>query len=156
MIMTGGGPGIMEAANRGAFDAGAKSVGLNISLPHEQFPNPYVTPDLCFQLPLLRPAQAAFPAAGQGAGRLSRRLRHVRRTVRALTLMQTRKIKPMPVVLVGESYWRQRGRLRLSGRRRRHRPGGPRAVLVRRDGAGDLGRHPALVRGQRRAAVRPT
>ena len=49
VIMTGGGPGIMEAANRGAFDAGCRSIGLNIELPHEQNPNPYITPNLCFK-----------------------------------------------------------------------------------------------------------
>ena len=77
MIMTGGGPGIMEAANRGAHDVGAKSIGLNITLPKEQFPNPYVTPELCFQLSLFRDAQAAFSDARACSGRLSRRLWHV-------------------------------------------------------------------------------
>ncbi len=107
VIVTGGGPGIMEGANRGAFDLGAKSVGLNISLPHEQYPNPYVTPDLCFnfhyfalrKLHLLRRARAlvAFPG---GYGTFDE-------LFEVLTLIQTRKIKPMPVVLVGESYWRR-------------------------------------------------
>jgi uncharacterized protein (TIGR00730 family) len=107
VIMTGGGPGIMEAANRGAYDVGAKSVGLNISLPHEQYPNPYITPDLCFRLHyfalrklhlLLRAkALVAFPG---GYGTLDE-------LFETLTLVQTRKIKPLPMILVGEEYWRQ-------------------------------------------------
>jgi uncharacterized protein (TIGR00730 family) len=107
VVLTGGGPGIMEAANRGAFDAGAKTVGLNISLPHEQFPNPYITPDLCFRFHyfairklhfLLRArALVAFPG---GYGTLDE-------LFETLTLVQTRKIKPVPVVLVGEQYWRR-------------------------------------------------
>ena len=106
VVMTGGGPGMMEAANRGAFDAGARSVGLNISLPNEQFPNPYVTPGLCFsfhyfalrKLHFLLRARAlvAFPG---GYGTFDE-------LFEVLTLIQTRKIAPIPVVLVGESYWR--------------------------------------------------
>ena len=107
VIMTGGGPGVMEAANRGAFDVGAKSVGLNISLPHEQYPNPYVTAELCFsfhyfalrKLHFLLRAKAlvAFPG---GYGTLDE-------LFEVLTLVQTRKIKPIPIVLVGETYWRR-------------------------------------------------
>jgi uncharacterized protein (TIGR00730 family) len=106
VVMTGGGPGIMEAANRGAHDAGAKSIGLNIHLPHEQYPNPYITPELCFRfhyfalrkLHFLKRARAlvAFPG---GYGTLDE-------LFETLTLIQTRTIKPVPVVLVGESYWR--------------------------------------------------
>jgi hypothetical protein len=105
VIVTGGGPGIMEAANRGAFDAGAKNVGLNITLPQEQFPNPYITPDLCFQFRyfalrkmhfLLRAkALVAFPG---GYGTLDE-------LFDALCLVQTRKMPPLPIVLVGEGYW---------------------------------------------------
>jgi uncharacterized protein (TIGR00730 family) len=106
VVTTGGGPGIMEAANRGAFDAGAPTVGLNITLPREQFPNPYVTPELCFRFHyfalrklhfLLRAkALVAFPG---GFGTFDE-------LFELLTLMQTRTIKPMPVILVGEEYWR--------------------------------------------------
>lgn len=107
VVLTGGGPGIMEAANRGAFDAGAKSVGLNIKLPHEQFPNPYITPDLCMRfhyfalrkLHFLLRAKALVVFPG-GYGTLDE-------LFETLTLVQTRKIKPVPVVLVGEEYWRQ-------------------------------------------------
>jgi uncharacterized protein (TIGR00730 family) len=106
VVMTGGGPGIMEAANRGAFDVGAKSVGLNVSLPHEQFPNPYVTPELCFRfhyfalrkLHLLLRAKALISFPG-GYGTLDE-------LFELLTLIQTRTIKPMPVILVGEEFWR--------------------------------------------------
>jgi uncharacterized protein (TIGR00730 family) len=107
VVMTGGGPGIMEAANRGAFDVDALSVGLNIHLPHEQYPNPYITPDLCFQFHyfgirkmhfLLRTkALVAFPG---GYGTLDE-------LFETLTLIQTRKIPPVPVVLVGGNFWRR-------------------------------------------------
>ena len=107
VIMTGGGPGIMEAANRGAYDAHAESVGLNISLPHEQYPNPYITPELCFSFHyfamrklhfmLRAKALVAFPG---GFGTLDE-------LFEVLTLAQTRKIEPIPVVLAGESYWRR-------------------------------------------------
>ena len=107
VVMTGGGPGMMEAANRGAFDVNAKSIGLNINLPHEQYPNPYITPELCFRFHyfalrklhfLLRTrALVAFPG---GYGTFDE-------LFETLTLIQTRKIKPVPIVLVGEEYWRQ-------------------------------------------------
>lgn len=106
-VMTGGGPGAMEAANRGAFDVGARSIGLNITLPHEQYPNPYVRPELCFRFHyfamrklhfLLRArALVAFPG---GYGTFDE-------LFETLTLIQTRKIKPVPIVLVGEAYWRR-------------------------------------------------
>jgi uncharacterized protein (TIGR00730 family) len=106
-LITGGGPGIMEAANRGSFDAGAESIGLNIKLPHEQYPNPYITPSLCFRFRyfamrklhfLLRAkALVAFPG-GYGT---------IDELFEALTLIQTRKIPPLPIVLVGESFWRK-------------------------------------------------
>jgi uncharacterized protein (TIGR00730 family) len=106
MVMTGGGPGIMEAANRGACDVGAQSIGLNITLPQEQYPNPYITPDLCFSFhyfatrkfhfALRARALVAFPG---GYGTLDE-------LFEILTLSQTRILPPVPVILVGEEYWR--------------------------------------------------
>jgi uncharacterized protein (TIGR00730 family) len=107
LLMTGGGPGMMEAANRGAHDVGASSAGLNISLPREQFPNPYMSTELCFRFHyfamrklhfLLRArALVAFPG---GYGTLDE-------VFETLTLVQSRTIPPVPVVLVGEKYWRR-------------------------------------------------
>lgn len=106
-VLTGGGPGGMEAANRGASDAGAKTVGLNITLPREQFPNPYLTPGLCLRfhyfamrkLHFVKRA-AALVALPGGYGTLDE-------LFCALTLIQTRKTAAIPVVLIGETYWRK-------------------------------------------------
>jgi uncharacterized protein (TIGR00730 family) len=106
-ICTGGGPGIMEAANRGAHDVGALTVGLNIALPHEQSGNPYVSPSLNFKFHyfalrkmhfmMRAKALVAFPG---GMGTLDE-------LFEVLTLVQTRKVKPVPIVLFGEDYWKR-------------------------------------------------
>jgi uncharacterized protein (TIGR00730 family) len=105
VIVTGGGPGVMEAANRGAFDAGAKSIGLNITLPMEQYPNSFITPELCLQFHyfavrkmhfLLRAkALVAFPG---GYGTFDE-------LFEALTLVQTGKMHALPVILFGRDFW---------------------------------------------------
>ena len=107
VVVTGGGPGIMEAANRGAFDIQAKSAGLNITLPAEQQPNPYISPELCFQFHyfalrkmhfLLRAAALVIFPGGFGT---------LDELFDALTLRQTERMQQIPIVLYGESYWRQ-------------------------------------------------
>jgi len=105
VVITGGGPGIMEAANRGAHEAGERSIGLNITLPFEQAPNPYVSPELSFQFRyfairkmhfLLRAkALVAFPG---GFGTMDE-------IFDVLTLLQTNKIEPIPVILIGRDFW---------------------------------------------------
>ena len=105
VVTTGGGPGVMEAGNRGAFEIGAKSVGLNIELPHEQEPNPYITPDLCFQFHyfamrkfhfILRAAAlVVFPG---GFGTLDE-------LFNCLCLRQTGRMQAIPIILYGREYW---------------------------------------------------
>ena len=105
VVVTGGGPGIMEAGNRGAADVGAKSIGLNIALPFEQTPNPYITPSLCFQfryfalrkMHFLNRAKALVVFPG-GFGTLDE-------LFETLTLLQTGKVKDVSVILVGKDFW---------------------------------------------------
>jgi uncharacterized protein (TIGR00730 family) len=107
VVCTGGGPGVMEAGNRGAHEAGGPSIGLNIVLPHEQEPNPYITPELCFQFHyfalrkmhfLMRSAAlVCFPG---GFGTLDE-------LFEVLTLTQTGKVRRRPIVLVGREFWRK-------------------------------------------------
>jgi hypothetical protein len=105
VVCSGGGPSIMEAANRGAWDEGAESVGLNIVLPHEQMPNPYVTPSLSFQFHyfalrkmhfLLRARAVAIFPGGFGTFDESFEL---------LTLVQTGKVAPLPILFYGKEFW---------------------------------------------------
>ena len=106
-IITGGGPGIMEAANLGAHDAGGQSVGLNIVLPHEQQPNAYISPELCFRfhyfamrkMHFLLRAQALVVFPG-GFGTLDE-------FFETLTLLQTRKIQSLPILLFGREFWQR-------------------------------------------------
>jgi uncharacterized protein (TIGR00730 family) len=107
VVMTGGGPGIMEAANRGAIEAGGKSIGLNIHLPFEQEPNDYISPELCFQfhyfairkMHFLKRAKALVACPG-GYGTMDE-------IFDALTLVQTGKIEPLPILLMGRRYWQR-------------------------------------------------
>jgi len=105
-LMTGGGPGIMEAANRGAFDVGAKSIGLNISLPQEQFPNPYITPELCFQFHYFAIRKFHFLQRAKALVVFPGGFGTIDELFGVLTLIQTRKIDPIPIVLVGKKYWK--------------------------------------------------
>jgi uncharacterized protein (TIGR00730 family) len=105
VVVTGGGPGIMEAGNRGAFDAGAKSIGLNIKLPFEQAPNPYITPELCFDFRYFGIRKMHFLMRARGLVVFPGGFGTFDELFETLTLIQTRKVPPVPVVLVGRRFW---------------------------------------------------
>ena len=107
VVMTGGGPGIMEAANRGAADVGARSVGLNITLPHEQYPNPYITPELCLRFHYFAVRKLHFVLRARALVVFPGGFGTMDELFEILSLSQTRKMAPVPIVLVGEAFWRK-------------------------------------------------
>ena len=106
-ICTGGGPGIMEAANRGAMEAGAPSVAMNISLPHEQAPNPYVTPGLSFQFHYFALRKMHFAMRAKALISFPGGFGTLDELFEILTLVQTRKVQTTPVLLYGSDFWKR-------------------------------------------------
>ena len=106
-ICTGGGPGIMEAANRGASEAGGISVGLNIALPHEQTPNPYITPTLSFKFHYFALRKMHFMMRAKALVAFPGGFGTMDELFETLTLVQCKKAKPVPIVLFGSDYWKK-------------------------------------------------
>jgi uncharacterized protein (TIGR00730 family) len=106
-ICTGGGPGIMEAANRGAFEAGDKTIGFNISLPREQHPNPYISPGLSFRFHYFALRKMHFMLRARAIVAYPGGFGSFDELFEVLTLIQTKKVLPIPVILVGKSYWNE-------------------------------------------------
>lgn len=107
VIVTGGGPGIMEAANRGANDIGAKSIGFNITLPHEQKPNQYITPELCFKFRYFAIRKMHFVMRAKALVVFPGGFGTLDELFEGLTLVQTNKTSHLPIILFGKDYWTQ-------------------------------------------------
>jgi|TARA_Y100000815_G_scaffold254347_1_gene260334 uncharacterized protein (TIGR00730 family) len=105
VIVTGGGPGVMEAGNRGAADAGGVSIGLNIVLPREQQPNAYVTPDLCFNFHYFGIRKMHFLMRANAVTMFPGGFGTMDEMFEALTLIQTKRMKPVPFLLFGRAFW---------------------------------------------------
>ena len=106
-ICTGGGPGIMEAANRGAFESGDKTIGFNISLPREQHPNQYISPGLSFRFHYFALRKMHFMLRARAIVAYPGGFGSFDELFEVLTLIQTKKVVPIPVILVGKSYWNE-------------------------------------------------
>jgi uncharacterized protein (TIGR00730 family) len=104
-ICTGGGPGIMEAANRGAFEAGDQTIGFNISLPREQHPNPYISPGLSFRFHYFALRKMHFMLRARAIVVFPGGFGSFDEFFEVLTLMQTKKVRPFPIILVGKEFW---------------------------------------------------
>ena len=107
VVVTGGGPGVMEAGNRGAADCGAPSIGLNIVLPHEQAPNLYVTPDLCFNFHYFAIRKMHFMMRAKAVAVFPGGFGTMDELFETLTLIQTGRMERVPVLLFGKEFWAQ-------------------------------------------------
>ena len=105
MVVTGGGPGIMEAANRGAYEAGCKSIGLNITLPQEQGPNPYISPEFCFRFHYFAVRKMHFVMRARALVAFPGGFGTMDELFEVLTLVQTGKKRRLPIILFGRKYW---------------------------------------------------
>ena len=105
VVVTGGGPGIMEAGNRGAHEIGGKSIGLNIVLPHEQAPNPYITPELCFQFHYFALRKMHFVMRSKALVCFPGGFGTLDELFETMTLIQTGKSRPRPILLFGRAFW---------------------------------------------------
>lgn len=106
-VCTGGGPGIMEAANRGASEAGALTIGMNISLPHEQAPNPWVSPELCFKFHYFAMRKMHFMMRAKALVVFPGGFGTLDELFEVITLVQCGKAKPVPIYLFGTAYWKR-------------------------------------------------
>ena len=106
VVVTGGGPGVMEAGNRGAYEVGAPTVGLNIVLPHEQAPNPYVTPELSLNFHYFAIRKMHFMMRARAVAVFPGGYGTMDELFETLTLIQTRRMEPIPLLLFGETFWR--------------------------------------------------
>ena len=107
VVVTGGGPGVMEAGNRGADDVGAPSIGLNIVLPHEQAPNAYVTPELCFNFHYFAIRKMHFVMRAKAVAVFPGGFGTMDEFFETLTLIQTGRMERLPLILFGEAFWRK-------------------------------------------------
>ena len=105
VVVTGGGPGVMEAGNRGADDVGAKSIGLNIVLDHEQAPNEYITPELCFNFHYFAIRKMHFLVRAKAVAVFPGGFGTMDELFETLTLIQTGRMEPVPVLLFGKAFW---------------------------------------------------
>ncbi len=105
VVCTGGGPGVMEAGNRGAADVGGKSISLNIVLPHEQSPNQYATPELCFNFHYFAIRKMHFLMRAKAIAVFPGGFGTMDELFESLTLIQTKRMEPMPILLFGKDFW---------------------------------------------------